>query len=126
WQGRWRVSRTVTGIRGNKHPSADCALTNLLARCYSTANPSFGLGAATPSIDQVPLMRRLTFPNNVRSVRGINRSEVLRCIEQWPGISRKEITQKIGLTDAAVSRISRELVDYGLVGEEPDPGAEGR
>lgn len=71
-------------------------------------------------------MRRLTFPNNVRSVRGINRSEVLRCIEQWPGISRKEITQKIGLTDAAVSRISRELVDYGLIGEEPDPSTDGK
>lgn len=71
-------------------------------------------------------MQRPTFPNSVRSVRGINRGEVLRCIEQWPGISRKEITQKIGLTDAAVSRISRELVDYGLVGEEPDPSSDGR
>lgn len=67
------------------------------------------------------IMQRLTFPNSVRSVRGINRGEVLRCIEQWPGISRKEITKKIGLTEAAVSRISRELVDYGLVREEPDP-----
>jgi predicted NBD/HSP70 family sugar kinase len=67
------------------------------------------------------IMQRLIFPNSVRSVRGINRGEVLRCVEQWPGISRKEITKKVGLTEAAVSRISRELVDHGLVGEEPDP-----
>ena len=71
-------------------------------------------------------MQRLAFPNSVQSVRGINRGEVLRCIEQWPGISRKEITTKIGLTDAAVSRISRELVDYGLIEEEPDPDPVGR
>ena len=40
--------------------------------------------------------------------------------------SRKEITQERGLADAAVSRISRELVDHGLVGEEPDPSSNRR
>ncbi len=71
-------------------------------------------------------MERIPFPNTVRTVRDINRSKVLRCIEQWPGISRKEITQKVGLTDAAVSRITRETIDCGLVVENADGESNGR
>ena len=71
-------------------------------------------------------MQRISFPNTVRTVRDINRARVLRCIEQWPGISRKEITQKIGLTDAAVSRISREIIDCGIVVENANSISNGR
>lgn len=62
-------------------------------------------------------MQKLASPSNVQSVRDFNRSLVLRCIERQPGISRTEIAQRIGLTDAAVSRITREIIDCGLVAE---------
>ena len=71
-------------------------------------------------------MQRITLPNTVRTVRDINRSKVLRCIERWPGISRKEITEKIGLTDAAISRISREIIDCGFVVEDANGASNGR
>lgn len=58
-----------------------------------------------------------------------NRDAVLRFIRQCGTASRTEITESIGLTNAAVSRITRELIDIGLVeeGERIElPGQSGR
>lgn len=53
----------------------------------------------------------------VRTVRDHNRGSILRCIDRQPGISRSDISSYVGLTDAAVSRITRELIDAGLISE---------
>ena len=46
-----------------------------------------------------------------------NRDAVLRLIRQRGAASRTEIADGIGLTNAAVSRITRELIDIGLIEE---------
>jgi predicted NBD/HSP70 family sugar kinase len=59
----------------------------------------------------------------VAALRDHNQALVLRQIILSPGLSRTEIAGRIGLTDAAVSRITRELIDSGLVREgEEVPG----
>lgn len=67
---------------------------------------------------------------NVTALREHNMALVLRQIIASPGLSRTEIAVRIGLTDAAVSRITRDLIDAGLVreGEEvpAGPGQRGR
>ncbi|HEY4250247.1 MAG TPA: ROK family transcriptional regulator [Roseomonas sp.] len=66
----------------------------------------------------------------VAALREHNLALVLRQIIASPGLSRTEIALRIGLTDAAVSRITRDLIDAGLVheGEEvpAEPGQRGR
>ena len=61
---------------------------------------------------------------HVRSVRDHNRALILREIHRRPGLSRTEITERVGLTDAAVSRITREIINLGLIreGGEIDAG----
>lgn len=67
---------------------------------------------------------------SVAALRDHNLALVLRQIVASPGLSRTEIAARIGLTDAAVSRITRELIDAGFVreGEEvpAEPGQRGR
>ena len=67
---------------------------------------------------------------NVAALREHNMALVLRQIIASPGLSRTEIAARIGLTDAAVSRITRDLIDASLVreGEEvpAGPGQRGR
>ncbi len=58
-----------------------------------------------------------THSGHLRTIRDHNRGSILRCIDSNPSISRSEITSRVGLTDAAVSRITRELIDAGLVNE---------
>jgi predicted NBD/HSP70 family sugar kinase len=50
-------------------------------------------------------------------VRDHNRQLVLRWLARKPGLSRNDIAKQIGLTDPAVSRIVRDLIDAGLVRE---------
>ncbi|WP_108661013.1 ROK family transcriptional regulator [Acuticoccus kandeliae] len=54
---------------------------------------------------------------NVQSVRDHNRSLILRLLHRRPGLSRSELVTLVGLTDAAVSRITREMIDAGLIVE---------
>lgn len=61
-----------------------------------------------------------------RSVRDHNRRLILREIDKSPGISRSEITAAIGLTDAAVSRITRELIEAGVLREISQTGSASR
>lgn len=66
----------------------------------------------------------------VAALRDHNQSLVLRHILLHRGLSRTEIATRIGLTDAAVSRITRDLIASGLVREGPEapaePGQRGR
>lgn len=66
----------------------------------------------------------------VAALRDHNQSLVLRHILLHSGMSRTEIATRIGLTDAAVSRITRDLIASGLVREGPEapgePGQRGR
>jgi len=54
---------------------------------------------------------------NVFQVRDHNRALVLRCLSRRGGLSRSEIAERIGLTEAGISRIVRELIDEGLLCE---------
>lgn len=67
---------------------------------------------------------------SVASLRNHNQALVLRQIIRSPGLSRSEIATRVGLTEAAVSRITRDLIGAGLVQEgdvQPAlPGQRGR
>nr|WP_232474827.1 ROK family transcriptional regulator [Roseomonas rubea] len=67
---------------------------------------------------------------SVGALRDHNLALVLRRIIASPGSSRTEIAARIGLTDAAVSRITRDLIEAGLVREGKEvpggPGQRGR
>jgi predicted NBD/HSP70 family sugar kinase len=55
--------------------------------------------------------------SDVQQLRDHNRSLVLRWLSRQAGLSRSDIAQRVGLTDAAISRIVRDLIDAGLVEE---------
>lgn len=71
-------------------------------------------------------MQQVQSLSSLRSIRDRNRRQVLRCIEQSPGISRKEMTTILQLTDAGVSRICREVIDCGIVVEDFQDNSNGR
>lgn len=50
-------------------------------------------------------------------LRRYNRDAVLRVIKECGSVSRTEISDRVTLTNAAVSRITKELIDVGLVEE---------
>lgn len=60
------------------------------------------------------------------NLRRQNRDLVLRQIIENRALSRTEIAQQTGLTGAAVSRITRELIDVGLLREGPTIELKGR
>ncbi|NLJ86405.1 MAG: ROK family transcriptional regulator [Firmicutes bacterium] len=55
--------------------------------------------------------------DNITQVRRRNRSMILELILREPGICRRDIVHETGLTAAAVSDITRELINEGLVAE---------
>ncbi len=59
--------------------------------------------------------------SRLTSVREHNQGLVLGFIMRRAGLSRSEIADRSGLTGAAISRITRELIDSGLVVEGPTP-----
>lgn len=63
---------------------------------------------------------------NLKGVRDHNRSLILRQLFRRPGLSRSDIADLIGLTDAAVSRITREMIAGGIVQEGGKIADEGR
>jgi predicted NBD/HSP70 family sugar kinase len=64
--------------------------------------------------------------SNVLQVRDHNRALVLRCLSRRRGLSRGEIAERIGLTEAGISRIVRELIDDGLLYEAETAPVSGR
>ena len=60
------------------------------------------------------------------NLRRQNRDLVLKQIIESRALSRTEIAQQTGLTGAAVSRITRELIDVGLLREGPTIELKGR
>ncbi|SCP97961.1 ROK family transcriptional regulator [Anaerobium acetethylicum] len=55
---------------------------------------------------------------NMLDVKRKNRSSILTLIHQKPGISRKEIASQLGLTPAAITLITTDLIKDGLIHEE--------
>ncbi len=61
-------------------------------------------------------------------VRTINRSEILKLVNKQPGISRKEIANRLHLTPAAISNITSELIkeetliEYGVRSNDSKSG----
>ncbi|WP_207538145.1 ROK family protein [Sabulicella rubraurantiaca] len=66
----------------------------------------------------------------VAALREHNQSLVMRQILSYRGVSRTDVAARIGLTDAAVSRITRDLIASGFVREgreaPAEPGQRGR
>jgi|GEM_PF-717622 predicted NBD/HSP70 family sugar kinase len=56
--------------------------------------------------------------SNSKLVRVHNRSLLLRIIQQNAPVSRKDIAEKAGLTQAAITKITNDLIKKGLVIEE--------
>lgn len=63
---------------------------------------------------------------HVLQVRDHNRALVMRCLSRRGGLSRSEIAERIGLTEAGISRIVRELIDDGLLRESETPQVSAR
>ena len=64
-----------------------------------------------------------------RHVRQRNRSRILSEIQAIPGVSRSQLARRTNLTEASVSRITRDLLGEGLVRTAPlpaDPTGRGR
>ncbi len=63
---------------------------------------------------------------STRETRRLNRSRVLSALRFQALAGRAEVAAFTGLTEAAVSRITRELIDAGVLTEETPPAADGR
>lgn len=55
---------------------------------------------------------------NMEQVKKKNRSAVLTCVDESGPLSRKDIAQLTGLTPAAVTRITNQLIEEGLLEEQ--------
>ncbi|MBR0081149.1 MAG: ROK family transcriptional regulator [Clostridia bacterium] len=55
--------------------------------------------------------------DNMAGVRRGNRAAVLQCLRHSGGLSRKRLSEQLGLTPAALTNIAAELIDEGLVVE---------
>ncbi len=58
--------------------------------------------------------------HSTNDVRAVNRSAVLTQIAKHRLLSRRALADRTGLTAAAISRISRELIDAGIVSESDE------
>ena len=67
---------------------------------------------------------------NAKLIKIHNRALVLKIIQQHNNISRKDIADLTGLTQATITKITRDLLEQGLIIEQqyeaPDSGAYGR
>jgi len=63
---------------------------------------------------------------STRETRRLNRSRVLSALRFQALAGRAEVAAFTGLTEAAVSRITRELIDAGVLTEESPPASGGR
>ena len=71
-------------------------------------------------------MQETVSSGSKESLRRWNRQAILQQVLDAGPISRTEIAQRTGLTSAAVSRITRELVEVGLLEEGSTYGFKGR
>src|ERR1700755_2476926 len=72
---------------------------------------------------------QMRLPAQSADLRQTNRLRVLAEIRRAPGISRKQLSQVTGLTEASLSRIARDLIEGGIVSEmdgRERAGARGR
>ena len=58
---------------------------------------------------------------NMADVRGHNRAAVLCCLQEQGALSRKGLSRALGLTPAAMTKITAELLEEGLLRESPAP-----
>lgn len=65
---------------------------------------------------------------NLQSVKSANRSSILYLLNEYKVLSRKELSQKLGITPAGVTKICQSLIDEGLIVEADslDTGKSGR
>lgn len=66
---------------------------------------------------------------NLSNVKLINRSGILRLLNDHGSLSRKDIAEQLGLTPAAVTQICSELLTQGIIcetGEAPEENRAGR
>lgn len=68
-------------------------------------------------LSSVSMVRSTQRSNSTQDIRRDNRSQVLTLLRQHASLSRVELARLANLTEAAISRIIRELVDVGLVEE---------
>ena len=59
--------------------------------------------------------------HSTNEVRAVNRTAVLTQIAKSQMLSRRALADRTGLTTAAISRISRELIDAGILTESDEP-----
>lgn len=66
---------------------------------------------------------------NLKSVKTANRSSILYLLNEYKELSRKDISNKLNLTPAAVTKICQSLIDEGAIAETDtiqDTGKSGR
>ena len=57
--------------------------------------------------------------DNMAGIRRNNRAAVLRCLQEKGSLSRKGLAAALGLTPAAMTKITAELLGEGLLQETP-------
>jgi DNA-binding MarR family transcriptional regulator len=65
--------------------------------------------------------RQPSQPNHIIRQLHLNQMHMLGLLQRDPGISQKDLAERMQLTPAAVSTSVREMVGYGLVDRLPDP-----
>ena len=60
-------------------------------------------------------------PNHIFKQLHLSQMHMLGLLQREPGISQKDLAERMQLTPAAVSTSVREMVGYGLVDRRPDP-----
>ena len=60
-------------------------------------------------------------PNHIIKQLHLNQMHMLGLLHRDPGISQKDLAERMELTPAAISTSVREMVGYGLVDRLPDP-----
>ena len=63
--------------------------------------------------------------DNMAGIRRSNRAAVLRCLQEKGSLSRKGLAAALGLTPAAMTKITAELLGEGLLQETPSAAAVG-
>lgn len=63
---------------------------------------------------------------HLHGIRTKNRSRILQLLREAGAISRQELAERLDLTPASLSRISKELIDQGICIEEATPRKDSR
>lgn len=60
-------------------------------------------------------------PNHIMGRLHLNQMHMLGLLHRDPGISQKDLAERLQITPAAISTSMREMVGFGLVDRRPDP-----